>query len=159
MARPLKLSIDSYAVAMTQFVSGGYERLSPEVGSLEYSLAGVALVDGQLYEPKFTWTIKALLTEDQKQQLNAIFRRSERKRRTLQGFAIRVHDSIEPIEEDSAGRSRALADGATVSGTDPISYYAQFDARMFEPRFEQSGNSLYPWIASFVMRELSKVAP
>jgi hypothetical protein len=157
----LTLTLDTFSATLTQFLaSNGYERtvIAPG-GEVEYSLDGTPIVDGQLYEPKFVWTLGALVTQAQYRQLKLIYRRSERKRAADQDFAIAVADYVENYFEDQTGRTRALAPGGTVISIDGegLEYPALFHVRLYEPKFERTGNALHPYIARCVLRELDTV--
>ncbi|GEM_PF-3589071 len=160
MPNAVALSIDTFAVSLQEFVLNGYERtvIAPG-GEVEYSLNGTPTVDGQLYEPKYVWTLAAFLSEAEWRQLWLIYRRSERKRAQDQPFSITVADYVEAYVEDQDGRSRALAPDGEVVALDGggIEYPALFHARMYEPRWEHSNNLLYPYIARCVLRELDPV--
>lgn len=158
--RALSLSIDSYTASVFRFIGeGGYSRVPVGGGDVRYSLSGTSLIDGTLYEPKYVWTISTLVTTEEKAAINALWMRSERKRRQLQDSSILLHDSIEPFVEDATTRSRALATGGSVVTLDTggISYPAQFKVRITEPKFTMAGSSQIWWQCSFVAKELDKV--
>lgn len=160
MSNPVNLAIDTFAVSLREFTLNGYERIVPPVGGeVEYSLNGTPIVDGQLYEPKYVWTLSAFLSEAEWRQLWLIYRRSERKRSLDQPFGITIADYVEVYVEDQEGRSRALAPDGEVIALEGggLEYPALFEARMYEPRWEHSNNLLYPYIARCVLRELDIV--
>lgn len=158
MPLSLSLSIDQFSVALTVFEN--YERLTAQVGDVEYSLNGSAIETGNLHEAKFIWTVSAFVSTEQWRQLWAIYQRSERKRRTQQSYFIQVDDFIEPYIEDSLIPTRAIADGGSIISNDGlIAYPARFGARMFEPKPDRTNSLKYSYIARFTLKELDRIAP
>jgi hypothetical protein len=158
MRRVLRLSIDVFSISLNVFES--YERLTAQVGDVEYSLNGSAIETGSLHEPKFIWSIAAYVSNEQWRQLWAMYQRSEKKRRSQQPYYIAVDDFAEPFTEDGNARSRALAPNGTVTNQNGyISYPARFGARMFEPKSQKVDNLLYPYVARFTLKELDRIAP
>lgn len=161
MAAGLTLSIDNFTATITQFDKNGYERIPEEAGELEYSVTGAAIDDGPAYEHKLVWTIQGFADSATARQINLIWQRAERKRRTNQSYAVRLADAIEPFDEDVAAvsRTRAIVAGTQVTSIvgGGISYFAQFDVRIFQPKIVPSGNGLLSHNVSFVLRELDKV--
>ena len=160
--RTLKLSIDTLTVELgngydSSFTS--YEKTIAETGSVEYSLYGTALEEGSLYEPKYVWTIGVYLSLTQWQNLQVIYQRCERKRRTQASYNIVLEDFISPYVEDVTSRTRALATGASVTtiGSVAISYPAQFNVRLFEPKAIEGNNRNFKYLVTFVLKELDTV--
>ncbi|HYX19156.1 MAG TPA: hypothetical protein VE944_33350 [Nostoc sp.] len=152
--RQLTLSISGISVTLKRFVS--YDRILADTGQTEYSIVGTPLDSGPVYEGKHLWTISAMVMIDQWWGLGAIFGECDRLRRTQGNYRITVDDSIQDFIEQGA-RTRALAfGGTTTSFTGGVSYPARFYARMFEPKSQWQKNQLYPYVASFVLRELDK---
>lgn len=152
--RQLTLSISGISVALKRFVS--YDRILADTGQTEYSIVGTPLDSGPVYEPKHIWTIGAMVTIEQWWALGAIFGECDRQRRTQGNYRITVDDSIQDFVEQGA-RTRALAAGGTqTSFTGGASYPARFYARMFEPKSQWQRNQLYPYVTSFVLKELDK---
>ena len=157
--RALKLTIDTFSVELKRFTPQGYDLKVSESGDVEYSLFG-ASVDGPAFEEKRIWTIGAYVDLTARQALERIFKRSETKRRSAPtDFSILVEDFITPFIEDGGTRTRGLATGGTVvTDGGGISYPAKYYARMFSPTFvEYDYRTLH--LASFVLKELDKVAP
>lgn len=152
--RQLTLSISSISVTLKRFVS--YDRILADTGTTEYSIVGTPLDSGPVYEPKHIWTISAMVTYEQWYAIGAIFGECDRLRRTQGNYRIIVDDSIQDFVEQGA-RTRVLAPGGTqTSFTGGVAYPARFYARMFEPKSQWQKNGLYPYVASFVLRELDK---
>lgn len=152
--RQLSLSISGISVILKRFVS--YDRVLADTGQTEYSIVGTPLDSGPVYEPKHIWTISAMVTIEQWRALGAIFGECDRLRRTQGNYSITVHDSIQDFIEQGY-RTRGLASGgAETYFTGGVSYPARFYARMFEPKSQWQRNGLYPYVASFVLRELDK---
>lgn len=152
--RQLTLSISSISVTLKRFVS--YDRIPADTGQTEYSIVGTPLDSGPVYEPKHIWTISAMVTIEQWRALGAIFGECDRLRRTQGNYRITVDDSIQDFIEQQY-RSRALVPGGEQKYfTGGVSYPARFHARMFEPKSQWQKNQLYPYVASFVLRELDK---
>ncbi|QKQ75595.1 hypothetical protein [Nostoc sp. TCL240-02] len=152
--RQLTLSISGISVNLKRFVS--YDRILADTGQTEYSIVGTPLDSGPFYEPKHIWTISAMVTIEQWRGLGAIFGECDAKRRNQGNYSITVDDSIQDFIEQGA-RTRALAAGGSqTTFTGGVSYPARFFARMFEPKSQWQRNHLYPYVASFVLRELDK---
>ncbi len=152
--KTLDLSISSFSVQLSKFTQ--YERLTPDTGQTEYSIAGTPLDSGPVYEPKHLWNVTAMVTWAQYSILHAIFQESDSRRRNQQDYRILVGDRIQNYVEVGS-RTRGIAPGGTeVNIGGAIAYPAQFHARMFEPRAEFQRNSYLPYQVSFVLRELDK---
>ncbi|MEH2148609.1 hypothetical protein [Nostoc sp.] len=152
--RQLTLSISGISVTLKRFVS--YDRILADTGQTEYSIVGTPLDSGPVYEPKHIWTISAMVTCEQWYAIGAIFGECDAKRRTQGNYRITVDDSIQDFIEQGA-RTRALAFGGVQTNfTGGVAYPAQFYARMLEPKSQWQKNQLYPYVASFVLRELDK---
>lgn len=152
--RQLTLTISGISVTLTKFIS--YDRTLASTGDTEYSIVGTPLDSGPFYEPKHIWTISAMVTAAERQKLGAIFTKCDSLRRSQGNYRIKVEDSIENFLEDG-GRTRALASGGSVASfSGGVEYPAGFYARMFEPKYQWQRNGVYPYIASFVLRELDK---
>ncbi|MEH2201179.1 hypothetical protein [Nostoc sp.] len=152
--RQLALSISGISVTLKRFVS--YDRLLADTGQTEYSIVGTPLDSGPFYEPKHIWTISAMVTIEQWRALGAIFGECDRLRRTQGNYSIIVDDSIQDFIEQGAGTRAIAAGGTRTYFTGGVSYPARFYARMFEPKSQWQRNQLYPYVASFVLRELDK---
>ncbi|MBD2437363.1 hypothetical protein [Nostoc sp. FACHB-110] len=154
--RQLTLSIDSLTVTLKKFTQ--YDRTIPDTGQTEYSIVGTPLDSGPVYEPKFIWSIGAMVSWEEWFAINAIFNRSDKLRRSQGNYRILIEDSIENFTE-SGTRTRGLASGGSETVFDGgVSYPACFYARMFEPKSQWQRNGQYPYIASFTLRELDKIA-
>ncbi|XHR83281.1 MAG: hypothetical protein ACFKPT_02605 [Gloeotrichia echinulata GP01] len=152
--RRLTLSIGFISVTLKRFVS--YDRILADTGQTEYSITGAALDSGPVYEPKHIWTCSAMVTTEQWRALGAIFGECDRLRRTQGNYRIIVDDSIQDFIEQGYG-TRAIAPGGTQTYfTGGVAYPARFYARMFEPKSQWQKNGVYPYVASFVLRELDK---
>ncbi|MBD2771178.1 hypothetical protein [Iningainema tapete] len=154
--RQLTLSIAELSVTLSRFTA--YDRNTPETGQTEYSIVGTPLDSGPVYEPKHIWVASAMVTWEEWHALGAIFQKSDSLRRNISNYRILVEDSVQNFVEHGA-RTRAIATGgseATFPGG--VAYPAQFYARMFEPKSQWQRNGLYPYVASFTLRELDKVA-
>lgn len=152
--RQLTLSISSISVTLKRFIS--YDRILADTGLTEYSIVGTPLNSGPFYEPKHIWTVSAMVTIEQWRALGAIFGECDRLRRTQGNYSITVDDSIQDFIEQGT-RTRALAAGGTQTYfTGGVAYQARFYARMFEPKSQWQKNQLYPYVTSFVLRELDK---
>ncbi|MBN3875237.1 hypothetical protein [Nostoc sp. JL23] len=152
--RQLTLSISSISVILKRFVS--YDRIPATTGETDYSIVGASLDSGPVYEPKHIWTISAMVTTQQWYAIGAIFGECDRLRRTQGNYRITVDDSIQDFVEQGA-RTRAIASGgAQTNFTGGVAYPARFYARIFEPKSQWQKNQLYPYVASFVLRELDK---
>ncbi|WP_445634553.1 hypothetical protein NSTC745_06374 [Nostoc sp. DSM 114161] len=152
--RQLTLAISGISVTLKKFIS--YDRVLADTGQTEYGIVGTPLDSGPFYEPKHIWTISAIVTLQEWRALGAIFGECDRLRRTQGNYRITVDDSIQDFIEQ-ATRTRALAAGGTqTTFMGGVSYPARFYARMFEPRSQWQRNQLYPYVASFVLRELDK---
>jgi len=152
--RQLTLSISSISVTIKRFIS--YDRTLATTGETDYSIVGTPLDSGPFYEPKHIWTISAMVTQDQWYAIGAIFGECDRLRRTQGNYRIAVDDSIQDFIEQGY-RTRALAlGGGQTNFTGGVAYPARFYARMLEPKSQWQKNGLYPYVASFVLRELDK---
>lgn len=152
--RQLTLSFDTLTVTFKRF--GSYDRPLAGTGETDYSIVGAPLDSGPVYEPKHIWTVSAHCTYEQWYALGAIFTKSDKVRRDQGNYRITVDDSIEYFREYGT-RTRAIAPGGTQTNfTGGVAYPARFYARMFEPKNQWQQNQLYPYIASFVLRELDK---
>ncbi|MEH1777120.1 hypothetical protein [Nostoc sp.] len=152
--RQLTLSISGISVTLKRFVS--YDRVLADTGQTEYSIVGTPLDSGPVYEPKHIWTISAMVTYEQWFAIGAIFGECDRLRRSQGNYRITVDDSIQDFIEQGT-RTRALAlGGVQTNFTGGVAYPAQFYTRMFEPKSQWQKNQLYPYVASFVLRELDK---
>jgi hypothetical protein len=152
--RQLTLSVSNISVTLKRFVS--YDRILADTGQTEYSIVGTPLDSGPVYEPKHIWTISAMVTIEQWRALGAIFGECDRLRRTQGNYRITVDDSIQEFIEQGT-RTRALASGGVQAYfTGGVAYPARFYARMLEPKSQWQKNQLYPYVASFVLRELEK---
>ncbi|MBN3951941.1 MAG: hypothetical protein HWQ38_37945 [Nostoc sp. NMS7] len=152
--RQLTLSISGISVTLKRFVS--YDRTLADTGQTEYSISGASLDSGPVYEPKHIWTVSASVTLSQWWAIGAIFGECDRLRRTQGNYNIIVDDSIQDFIEQGY-RSRGLAIGG-VQAYFPggVAYSARFYARMLEPKSRDQANGVYPYVASFVLRELDK---
>jgi hypothetical protein len=152
--RQLTLSISGISVILKRFVS--YDRILADTGQTEYSITGAPLDSGPVYEPKHIWTISAMVTLPQWYAIGAIFGECDRLRRNQGNYRITVDDSIQDFVEQGT-RTRAIASGGTeIAFTGGVAYPARFYARMLEPKSQWQKNQLYPYVASFVLRELDK---
>lgn len=152
--RQLTLSISSISVTLKRFLS--YDRVLADTGQTEYSIVGTPLDSGPVYEPKHIWTISAMVTLPQWYAIGAIFGECDRLRRVQGNYSITVDDTIQDFIEQGT-MTRALAPGgAQTAFTGGVSYQARFYARMLEPKSQWQKNQLYPYVASFVLRELDK---
>ncbi len=133
-----------------------YDRVLADTGVTEYSIVGTPLDSGPVYEAKHIWTVSAMVTTEQWRALGAIFGECDRLRRQQGNYRIIVDDSIQDFIEQGA-RTRTLAPGGEqTTFTGGVSYPARFYARMLEPKSQWQKNQLYPYVASFVLRELDK---
>lgn len=162
MPGSLKLSIDTFELEIFRFEENGYDRQMSEMGDTTYSPLGSPIDDGGHYEAKYFWTIGARLSVDEWHMLQAIFRRQEAKRRTTQNYAIRINDKILRHVEDVATPTQSLVSGTTANPlpvVGAVAYFAQFDARLFQPVATIGQNQVLPYAVRFVLKELGKVAP
>lgn len=97
-----------------------------------------------------------MVTLPQWYAIGAIFGECDRLRRTQGNYSIIVDDSIQDFVEQGAMTRALVPGGAQISFTGGIAYPARFYARMFEPKSQWQKNQLYPYVASFVLRELDK---
>ncbi|WP_414755548.1 hypothetical protein [Anabaena sp. CCY 9910] len=134
-SRYLQLSISGTTVQLRKFAE--YNRAIADTGQTEYSIAGTPLDSGPAYEPKRIWTVSAMATMAQWQDLMRIFAECDRLRRDNGNYRIALEDRIEQV----------------VSNTG-VASWGSFYVRMFEPRSQHQRNQLYPYIISFVLREL-----
>ena len=153
--RSLTLSINTLSVTLDRFTA--YDRILADPGQIEYAVVGTPLDSGPQYEPKMVWTVSAMVTWEEWHTLGAIFLSSDSLRRQNGNYRVLVQDSVQNFIE-SGIRTRAIAIGGTEE-TFPggTAYPAQFYCRMFEPKSQWQRNGLYPYIASFTLRELDKV--
>lgn len=152
--RQLVLTTSGISVTLKKFTA--YDRTLASTGDTEYSIVGTPLDSGPFYEPKHIWAISAIVTDTERRKLAAIFTKCDSLRRAQGNYRITVEDSIENFIEDG-GRTRALASGGGVTSfSGGVEYPAAFYARMFEPKYQWQRNRVYPYIASFVLRELDK---
>ncbi|MFN6572375.1 hypothetical protein [Dendronalium sp. ChiSLP03b] len=153
--RQLTLTIGDISTTLKRFTS--YDRTLADTGVTDYSIVGTPLDSGPVHEPKHIWTISAMVTLEQWLALGAIFGECDRLRREQGNYRILVEDSIQDFIEQGT-RTRAIAAGGSeTTFTGGVAYPAKFYARMFEPRSQWQVNQLYPYVASFVLRELDKV--
>ena len=128
-----------------------------DTGQVEYSIVGTPLDSGPAHEPKYIWTVSTLVTWEEWHTLGAIFSKCDRLRRASGSYRILVEDSVQEVIEYGP-RTRGLASGGTeTTGVWGVAYPAQFYARMLEPKSQYLTNGVYPYIASFTLRELDKV--
>lgn len=154
--RNLTLTIDGLTATLNRFIS--YERVLADTGQTEYSIVGTPLDTGSVYEPKHVWTVSAMVTYEQWFALAAIFRKSDNLRRQQGNYRILLEDSVENFVEVGE-RTRAIARfGNKVNFAGGTAYPAAFYTRMFEPKSQWQRNQLYPYIASFTLRELDIVS-
>ena len=152
--RQLTLSISGISVTLKRFVS--YDRILADIGTTEYSIVGTPLDSGPVYEPKHIWTISAMATLEQWYAIGAIFGECDRLRQNQGNYRITVDDSIQDFIEQGY-KSRALVPGGEQKYfTGGVAYPARFYARMFEPKSQWQRNGVYPYVVSFVLRELDK---
>jgi hypothetical protein len=151
MRKTLTLSINELSVAIAHFTN--YDRISPSTGEMDYAIDGTPTDSGLAYEPKLIWTISALVSESQKETLSQIFATSDRLRRQQLNYQIAVDDSIQDLIEEQASRD-AVDEVKAINGG--VIYSAKFYARIFEPKFVKMGSGIYPFLVSFVLKELGK---
>lgn len=152
--RSLSLSISAISVTLKKFTT--YERTLADTGTTEYSIVGTPL-DSVVYEPKHIWVVSAMVTHEQWYKLGAIFRECDRLRRQQGNYRILVEDSIENFIEQAKTRGLATGGSVEIFGGG-VAYPAKFYARMFEPKSQWQRNGVYPYVASFTLRELDKAA-
>jgi hypothetical protein len=135
MSNYLRLAISGISVDLTRFAS--YERQFADTGQTEYSINCTPLDSGPAYAPKRIWNVSVHVTIDQWTKVMRIFAECDGLRRDDGNYRISIIDKIEPT---------VSSDGGLSSGP--------FYARMFEPRSQYQRNGLYPYVISFVLREL-----
>jgi hypothetical protein len=155
--KSLNLSIGAFGVSLARFTEGGYDRTLAQIGETEYSIIGTPLDSGPVHEPKHIWAISAVVTRSQWHGLWAIFRESDRRRREQANYRILCEDSIEDFI-DVGGQTRDVAPAGSVTDFGgAIAYPAKFYVRLFEPKSRWIRNELYPYTATFTLKELDKV--
>ncbi|MBW4648906.1 MAG: hypothetical protein KME06_09410 [Kastovskya adunca ATA6-11-RM4] len=133
----LKLSINGLSLTINRCSDPKFPRARIQpYGGLEYSIHGTPIGDGSSFEPKFIWTITAVLLPEEALVLEAIYAEFDRQRR-MPPYAsadILLVDTYQQYIE-RLPRTRAIAPGATESliGSSHVGYFPQFKAWMVEP--------------------------
>ena len=161
----LTLSIGDLSLTLTKFSDRQLPRTHVEPHSgVEYSIWGTTIGDGPVFQPKYTWSVNAIVGHCQEQQaermLGAIYAEFDYRRRTMphENAQIRLIDTNQEIQE-KAPQTRALAPGASITNLpgNYLSYFAQFDVWFVQPpTYSEEGRIR---IANFSLQETGRVLP
>lgn len=155
----LTLSINGISMALTLFSpGGGYDRYYAESlgAAVEYSMAGVPVVDGPAQEAPLFWQVTTqLYGRDRLLLFNRIVQEQNRLRYTAPytGYAVRLIDGNRQWVEPTQTR---LASGSVTNRTGYVEYTAQFDVLILSPKVSENGKV---YEVSFTMAELGRVPP
>ncbi|MGL5060019.1 MAG: hypothetical protein ACRC62_08550 [Microcoleus sp.] len=138
-----------------------YSRTDVGGGQTAYSLIGTPIDRGPQYELPQLWEIETVLTLTQYDNLTAMYHEQEKRRRTLQPYAITLQDTVKPYTESNTAATRKLATGATTEaiGTGGIKYYAEWTARILTLDISPIGDRWHPYQCTMSMSELDRVLP
>jgi len=136
------LSLAGISVTLNSFVSNDYPRISLQpLSAVEFSALGTPAVSGSYFEPKYIWSITAMVDKEKRNLIDAIAYEFQARRRALEECDILVIDKTAPVTERNP-RSRAIAPGTiqTLLGDSHVVYFAQFKAALTEPiKFSKLG--------------------
>lgn len=155
---PLTLSIAGIGVELTRFPNNEYPRATMQaLGAVEFSALGSAALQGSHFEPKFIWTISALVEYEQRALMEALAFEFQTRRRERIDCNILVYDTTATIVERSRTRDLVPNTSETLlPGSTHVSYYAQFNAAITDgPKYSASGRFD---VLSLVLVETIKVS-
>ena len=152
----ITLLINNLSLEISKFLSPQIPRarIKPQP-TLEYSIYGAPIGTGPIFNPKFHWTINAILTSEQVSTLEAIY--AEFIYQAKNGAnGILIEDRIHPIiEKTPQTRSAINGTSTTTINGGYIKYYAKYYAWIIEsPTYEKAGINFN---TTFQLQETNKI--
>lgn len=153
----LTLSLAGISVTLDKFINNEFPRVTLQpLGAVEFSAYGSVALQGSYHEPKWIWTVTALIDPQQRALLDAIAYEFQTRRRELVDCDILLYDTTSPIIERSP-RTRALVPDTaeTAIGGSHTQFFGQFFAGITDgPKYSQNGRKI---VATLVLTETVKV--